>query len=949
MRLKSYLHQINALFPRLETAQRLLRFFALALVLGVLLAVYNVLSSTFNNTVSLRYGYMGSALTQAQTFFTSREALLESLSLSTVRKVAGAAPPTASEASKWHLGSPGKGQWDIWLTQRLQEHLQEQKLNLLYVGAGNQGKVLRLYSANLPTAEVPPAVLERLRNLKSHASANDDCFWLSDQSTQSPRLYLFSQVDERAPDSGWLGLEMRSEDVSQALDDPSVGSLMIVNADGTLILPTTQPSALGQSRLHLQNDSFFGFVGGSWFPQYLISHRHLSASNWQLLYAFALRDLLLELWPQLLGALLFSVSCLTSIYLLVRHLEQRFVVPALGRIQALIESEAFSRDVIQTAPVALCVLRRSDAKVLLQNTLAQQWLEQDQQHRMLHTINATTPSHVDDFKTAEGRHLYLSSVPTRYRGQDVLLCAFSDISARKQVEAVLEDARRLADSASEAKTLFLATMNHEIRTSLYGVLGTLELLARTPLDAQQTHYLQAIEGSSATLLQMISDVLDVSKIEAGQLVLEPEMFSPLDLAHETIQSYAATAQAKGLQLYTCLDWHLPEYLIGDITRIRQVLGNLLSNALKFTDSGRVVLHARVLDHQGQNCTVQWQVCDTGKGITELDQKLLFEPFFQIAGQTLGPQGTGLGLPICKRLAQLMSGTVSVVSEQGLGSSFSLTLPLLNADEAGQKNCLPPLLAETLYLVSPVHELARSMAGWLRRWGVRVNLSLPTNINPTGPGVLLELHPGSVQQRLVPNWQGPLVLASGDQHNASQLQGEGWQVDINNLRSIHQAVSRAQGLQQAIPFIPLQNSPLYTLHLHVLVAEDNSINQLILREQLEELGCSVELAANGEEALTLWRKGTFDVVLTDINMPRLNGYELTRELRRLGCSGPIFGATANAMRGEEDLCLAAGMDRCLVKPFSLTTLLDCLTPYDRVAPKRLATDSGPPEAASSPSP
>ncbi|MEG2981737.1 MAG: ATP-binding protein, partial [Stenotrophomonas sp.] len=231
---------------------------------------------------------------------------------------------------------------------------------------------------------------------------------------------------------------------------------------------------------------------------------------------------------------------------------------------------------------------------------------------------------------------------------------------------------------------------------------------------QQRDYLQAIEGSSATLLQLICDVLDVSKIEAGQLILEQREFSPLELVHEVVQSYSAAAMGKGLQLYACLDPHLPERLIGDAPRIRQILNNLLSNAVKFTDSGRVVLRVKLLQREGERTSLQWQVSDTGQGIAEADRANIFEPFYQTQGNTQVVAGTGLGLAICQRLTQLMNGHIRMVSELGLGSSFSLTLPLEEAP------CTPmsSLLAETIYVVSPIPELAQSIGGWLRRWGAR---------------------------------------------------------------------------------------------------------------------------------------------------------------------------------------------------------------------------------------
>lgn len=421
---------------------------------------------------------------------------------------------------------------------------------------------------------------------------------------------------------------------------------MMFNADGMLVFTNTPGPALDRSLHHPVGNNFFGFAGQGLLPEYLVISKPLMSSDWQLVYAIDLSAILAGLWQQLLGALLFCVLSITLIRVLIQRFDQRLFTPTVERIRALVESEMFSRDVIETAPVALCVLRRSDGQVVLENHLAQQWLGQDPARgaRSAQWIEQAFERHEgqcsDYFESAEGRHLYLSCSPTRYKGEPVLLCAFSDISARKQIEAALDDARRAADTANEAKTQFLATMSHEIRTPLYGVLGTLELLSRTVLDAQQRDYLRAIEGSSSTLLQLICDVLDVSKIEAGQLALELSEFSAPDLVREVVQGYSAAARSKGLQLYSCLDPRLPEHLIGDVNRIRQILNNLLSNAVKFTDCGRVVLRARLLNRDGERSCLLWQVSDTGKGIAEQDQPFIFDPFYQTEGHSQVIPGTG---------------------------------------------------------------------------------------------------------------------------------------------------------------------------------------------------------------------------------------------------------------------------------------------------------------------
>lgn len=237
-----------------------------------------------------------------------------------------------------------------------------------------------------------------------------------------------------------------------------------------------------------------------------------------------------------------------------------------------------------------------------------------------------------------------------------------------------------------------------------------------------------------------------------------------------------------------------------------------------------------------------------------------------------------------------------------------------------------MLAEIIYVVSPIRELAESIAGWLRRWGARAQVGRPAETGTTRAKVLLEVHPGSVELALHPDWPGPRILISSNGCSEPRHEGGIWYVNLNHLKAIHQAVSQAQGLCIATGDEHTKQADLRPLELHVLVAEDNIINQLILRDQLEELGCTVVLASDGDEALQHWKPGQFDVVLSDVNMPRMNGYALARELRRQGCSTPIIGATANAMRGEEELCVAAGMNRCLVKPFTLQALFNCLAPY-----------------------
>ncbi|NBF11246.1 hybrid sensor histidine kinase/response regulator [Pseudomonas sp. Fl4BN1] len=616
------------------------------------------------------------------------------------------------------------------------------------------------------------------------------------------------------------------------------------------------------------------------------------------------------LWA-LLSLLVLAVGAVACGWAASRWYRDKVVAPAQLAHQTIAESEAFSRVVIDTAPAGLCVMRRDNFKVLLENHQARQW----QGTAELLSLLEQDPSMIDSSETAldvSGRHLQVGLVSTRYQGQDVLLCAFNDVTHHVEDVQALEQARRSADAANEAKTLFLATMSHEIRTPLYGVLGTLELLGLTQLDPRQSDYLQTIQRSSSTLFQLISDVLDVSKIEAGQMSIEPLEFCPLDMVEDALHTYAAFAERCGLMLYACIDPNLPNLMLGDATRIRQILNNLLSNAIKFTDSGRVVLRVRVLELKEQQAQIEWQVTDTGIGISSLQQPQLFDPFYQVRDAST-EAGAGLGLAICQRLCEMMNGQMQVVSEPGLGSSFSLRLGL---------QYLPGPLPGTqplpdgppVYVRAPVPELMKSTCDWLNRLGIQ---AFPAPVNwedKPQDRLLIDMLPRDT----MPRWPGPCVNADSTGHYKHNDQATEWAVDAHDIRAIALAASLArQG--HPLHMNRRENGTLQQLDLRILVAEDNPINQAIIKEQLEALGCQVTLADNGEHALELWQPQRFDIAVTDVNMPIMNGYDLARELRRRDPRLPIIGVTANALREEGSRCLAAGMNTWIVKPMNLQTL------------------------------
>lgn len=660
---------------------------------------------------------------------------------------------------------------------------------------------------------------------------------------------------------------------------------------------------------------------------------------WSAIYVVSLKSFLnYALWP-LLSLLALLLAGLGGGWAFNRWYKNQVVLPAHRAHESIAESEAFSRAVIDTAPTGLCVIRRSDHTVLLENQRAQQWQDTAKLIDALNRQHNLNPSGQTDLEI-DGRHLHVGFISTRYQGQDAWLCAVHDVTRHVEDAAALEEARKAADSANEAKTRFLATMSHEIRTPLYGVLGTLELLGLTALEPRQQEYLHTIQRSSATLFQLISDVLDVSKIESGQMTLETQDFCPLELTEDTLRTYSAFAQAKGLQLYACIDATLPDRVRGDPLRIRQILNNLLSNAIKFTDNGRVVLRVRVLETSGETTNLEWQVSDSGIGISQDQQEQLFDPFYQVRDAS-SEAGAGLGLAICRWLCELMAGQLKVVSEPGLGSSFSLQLTLeLLPGELADCPVFEPGTPE-VYVRAPAQELAQHLCAWLNRLGVETRLVSADAKQLLPSALLVDMLPSGNE---VP-WSGTRINATAGGRNPPEYSADGWEVDAHDIRAMAWAVRFAhQGANaQNHPPLPEKNR---NLDLQILVAEDNPINQAIIKEQLEELGCSVVVAANGEQALAQWLPGLFDLVLTDVNMPIMNGYELARDLRQRDPDLPIIGVTANALREEGERCAAVGMNAWIVKPLNLHTLRTQLLKHCKpavpapaiVADARLATES-----------
>ena len=545
----------------------------------------------------------------------------------------------------------------------------------------------------------------------------------------------------------------------------------------------------------------------------------------------------------------------------------------------------------------------------------------------------------------------------------VMLSMIEDLDqARASVERERDRANTLAhaaDAANQAKSAFLATMSHEIRTPMNGVIGMTDLLRQTELTPRQRELAEAVSQSGAAMIEIINDILDFSKIEAGQLVISSEKFILRSLVDGVVEIVSHRALEKKLSLAGIVHHELPERLVGDPARVRQILLNLVSNAVKFTERGEVSLRVAKTGETGDAMKLRFEIRDSGVGLTAEQIKKLFQPFVQVDSSSARRfEGTGLGLAISRRLAEKMGGALGVESQSRVGSTFWVELPLGRV--AANAESSHPNLAVTQVLVATKHPLdAESLSEYLQGWGVQPEfvddfpalLALVDARTEAGrrPHLvvvdydLIASNPTAARLELAAQTQGIhriLLATSIGAMEEEKLNLEVFHnIFLKPIKASQLFDCVTEAVEGRIAVAARQRSRRgggATLterkdltQLRILLAEDHPTNRRLCELVLESFGLQADIATNGREVLQRVAQQNYDAILMDCHMPELDGYDTTRAIRKLeknAAGAPhsyIIALTANALAGERERCLAVGMDDFITKPFTAAQLEDAL--------------------------
>ncbi|MFM0502383.1 ATP-binding protein [Paraburkholderia caffeinilytica] len=682
-------------------------------------------------------------------------------------------------------------------------------------------------------------------------------------------------------------------------------------------------------------------------------------------------------WRAMVAALswhLATLACLTllillGIALIARYWGLRLLQNTFVETSRALESETINHILVSATPVGLCIVRQSDYSILTANALAVELLglesgsdrlpphvageflaqAPDKRSASLFAKIAAfvvpvaasrlpSQSQADGSDAVHTQFLQFTYAPARYAGEDVLFCAILDVTAQHELEQQLRLAQQTSDTMMRARSNFFASMSHEIRTPLNALLGNLELFSRTPGLEAHSQRLATLGVAADALRRIVNDILDFSKIDAGEMKVVTESFRPIDDFENIALSYAPMQADRAIRFYSHLSPTLDQVLCGDRTRIAQIVNNLLSNAFKFTSCGKIILNAEVKDDLQGRPILICRVCDSGIGMDQAQVARIFNPFVQGEASTSSRYGgTGLGLSICARLCELMGGHISVESVQGVGSAFTVSLPLALPPDNLRVATVEPVFRGNVLVLCQERESGELLEGWLHRAGwaghtvssmqsaqAWLHVNRPDAMIITGEYGLDAIAELRAVQPIGAVW----ITRMGPHHPVTRGDGVLETTEFSRTAILSAVELAAEGADASsrIAALPGDGSPAPqptvnpALHgLTVLVAEDNPLLQTLIVEQLDTLGCLPTIAGDGRQALAAFEQGHFEVVLTDIHMPVMDGYALLAALRKAQADLPVLAFSAVTDNQQENGWRERGFTGYVPKPASLGDL------------------------------
>lgn len=788
---------------------------------------------------------------------------------------------------------------------------------------------------------------ERERAARAQGSTGQRVLWMSPALSAPLQRSAVTRLAVRiALDKGDQATAVFSVPASQFrqffMKNEEMPGLMVFEGQGsTRLLSAPDPHVNAQLMRHIEEH-----VRHATDPHDHVGHFHddgsffiaqtIEGPEWVVVLTFTWRDVLAGLQGNFTTGAVWGLFALLFVWVATLYFDRCVIGPLQKKALAMVESRQFSQTIIDTLPVGIAVYAPGSGEVVLRNAVASRMLEQSALPSAAFYAQILTAVRVGDnlrqamieaeLPLRDGGISHLGAVwsRTRFSGQDVLLLGMIDLNMQKAHEALMREAKSMADRANQAKSMFLAQVSHEIRTPLHGAIGHMELLAREDLSLPQRQRIELIRRAFDMLMGLVNDILDITKIESQSITLASETLQLNDLLEECAQLFAPLALDKGLA-FSCLPAvALETPLLGDSRRLMQILHNLVGNAVKFTAQGRIGLSVRLLRREPSRMAVRFEVSDTGIGVSPSARQRIFKALQQAddsISQRFG--GTGLGLALCRRLAELMGGDITLDSEPGQGSVFGaeLTLPLAEGGGA-----LPrPLAGKTVVLHCHDADMAATLCGYLAAWGAArldsasacaaaIHLVAPDCVddfiacaeNQAVPAVLI-CPEVVIRASLAPGWQ---QVSAFDRHD--WLRALGSRPAPVEAQAAAELVSVAAGLD-------------------VLVAEDDHVNLTLMQQQLQALGCtSPRLARDGLDALAQWQARPADVLITDLGMPGLDGVALATRVREQQPHARIIATTA-AGPGSLAQLPQALFDALLTKPASLQQMQEILARLVRTTP------------------